>query len=240
MTKKIAIILLGVFIFSCKSTQKAANIKTGDGLFQLFVEDENRNTFYSDKKGVFGANGMVASADVMASEVGTEILKKGGNAADASVATFFALAVTYPFAGNLGGGGFAVIRESNGTNHALDFREKAPLNAHRDMYLDEKGDVIKGKSTSGHLASGVPGSVAGMVELHQKLGKMSWEKLLQPAIDLAENGVILTEGRANGMNRSKKRFQLMNGDDTPYFIHPTKDEWEAGDLFVVQVFLPVK
>lgn len=232
MTKKIAIILLGVFLFSCKSTQKAADIKTGDGLFQLFVEDENRSTFYSDKKGVFGKNGMVASADVMASEVGTEVLKKGGNAADASVATFFALAVTYPFAGNLGGGGFAVIRESDGTNHALDFREKAPLKAHRDMYLDANGDVIKGKSTSGHLASGVPGSVAGMVELHQKLGKMSWEKLLQPAIDLAENGVILTEGRANGMNRSKKRFQLMNGDDTPYFIHPTKDEWEAGDLFV--------
>ncbi|WP_341227843.1 gamma-glutamyltransferase [uncultured Arcticibacterium sp.] len=232
MTKNLTILLLTVFLFSCKTTQKAANIKTGDGLFELFVEDENRSTFYSDKKGVFGANGMVASADVMASEVGKEILRKGGNAADASVATFFALAVTYPFAGNLGGGGFAVIREGNGTNHALDFREKAPLKAHRDMYLDEKGDVIKGKSTSGYLASGVPGSVAGMVELHQKLGKMSWEKLLQPAIDLAEDGVILTEGRATGMNRSKKRFQLMNGEDTPYFIHPTKEAWEAGDLFV--------
>ena len=204
-----------VLLFFIAGCQVSSPFKTGEGLFQLFEEPEGRGAFYSNKKGVFAENGMVASAHVQASKVGTAILKSGGNSADAAIATFFTLAVVHPFAGNLGGGGFAIIRESDGKNHALDFREKAPLKADRDMYLDQNSDVIKGLSTLGHLASGVPGSVAGMVKMHEKLGSMAWKKLLQPAVNLAENGVVLTSGQARGMNNTKDLFQEINGLNTP-------------------------
>ena len=230
---KVFLILTVLFLaLSCRTSKPKGKLTTGDGLFSLFTEDEDRNAFYSDKPGVFGKEGMVASAHVEASKVGTEILKKGGNAADAAVATFFALAVVHPFAGNLGGGGFAVVRDAEGKALSLDFREKAPLKAHKDMYLDENGDVIKGKSTLGHLASGVPGAVAGMVQLHQKLGTKKWEQLLQPAIDLAENGVILTGGQARGMSRYKDTFKEVNGADTPYYVKADGSDWEEGELFV--------
>jgi len=232
MFKRILFLFILFTVFSCKTGQKSSEISSTKGLFELFVEDGDRNTFYSNKKGVLAEKGMVASAHFEASEIGKEILKKGGNAVDAAVATFFALAVVHPFAGNLGGGGFAVIRESSGKNHALDFREKAPLMAHRDMYLDANGDVIRELSTLGHLASGVPGSVAGMAEMHKKLGSLKWEILLQPAIDLAKKGVALTDGQAKGMNRYKETFQKVNGVDTPYFIKPTNGVWEVGELFV--------
>ncbi|MGR3811842.1 gamma-glutamyltransferase [Jiulongibacter sp. NS-SX5] len=217
---------------ACKTSKQTPQIKKGDGLFQLFVEDENQDAFVSDKAGVFNEHGMVASAHEEASKVGVEILKKGGNAADASVATFFALAVVHPFAGNLGGGGFAVIRDADGTPSSLDFREKAPLKAHRDMYLDENGDVIKGLSTRGHLASGVPGAVDGMVQLHQEKGTMSWKSLLQPAIDLAEKGVVLTEGQARGMNRYRDTFREINGEDTPYYVKADGSDFETGEVFI--------
>ncbi|WP_304236922.1 gamma-glutamyltransferase [Jiulongibacter sediminis] len=225
-------LLLFVFFVSCKTQKPVSEIKRGDGLFELFVEDENQNAFVSDKKGVFNSSGMVASAHFKASEVGTQILKKGGNAADAAVATFFALAVVHPFAGNLGGGGFAVVRDADGNSHSLDFREKAPLKAHRDMYLDENGDVIKGKSTLGHLASGVPGAVDGMVSLHEKLGSKSWSSLLQPAIDLAEKGVELTAGQARGLNRYKETFREVNGQETPYYVKADGSDFEEGEVFV--------
>ncbi len=221
-----------MFLLSCKTGQKPSQIKSGDGLFQLFEEPVGRGTFYSDKEGVFAEKGMVASAHVAASKVGTEILKSGGNAADAAVATFFALAVVHPFAGNLGGGGFAVIRDSEGQKLALDFREKAPLKGHKDMYLDESRDVIKGLSRLGHLASGVPGSVAGMVELHEKLGSKSWKQLLTPAIELAENGVKLTSGQAGGMNRYKSTFQKINGAATVYYVKGDSLEFAEGEVFI--------
>ena len=221
-----------LLVLACRTSKPKGILTTGDGLFSLFTENEDRNAFYSDKEGVFAPNGIVASAHKEASQVGVDIMKKGGNAADAAVATFFALAVVHPFAGNLGGGGFAVIRDPHGTALSLDFREKAPLKAHRDMYLDENGEVIKGKSTLGHLASGVPGAVAGMVQLHAKLGNKKWEMLLQPAIDLAEKGVILTEGEARGMSRYKKVFKEINGSDTPYYVKSDSSDWQTGELFV--------
>ncbi|MDW7691896.1 gamma-glutamyltransferase [Flammeovirgaceae bacterium SG7u.111] len=160
--------------------------------------------------GVLGQNGMVASAHPIASEVGLEILKKGGNAYDAAIAVQFALAVVYPGAGNIGGGGFLVYRKSDGEIGALDYREKAPGSAGRDMYLDENGEVIKGKSTRGHLAAGVPGSVDGMFKIHEKLGSLPMEELLQPAIDLAANGFLLTEREAGKLNRTKETFLETN------------------------------
>lgn len=230
--KKILLLCTTLAFVGCQTSKKPVQEKVGDGLFSLFVEDENQKPFYSDKKGVIAKNGMVASAHPDASEVGVEILKMGGNAIDAAIGTHFALAVVFPFAGNLGGGGFAVVRTKNGQAYTLDFREKAPLKAHRDMYLDEKGEVRQGLSLLGHLASGVPGSVDGMTELHVKLGKLAWSKILQPAIDLAENGVVLTEREALGLNRMKQVFKDVNGEDTPYFMNPSGEEWKKGDILI--------
>lgn len=231
MRLTLSFLLSLALVVSCKTNQKPAE-NVGDGLFSLFVENPNVEPFFSDREGVIGKNGMVASAHPDASKVGAEIMKKGGNAVDAAIATHFALVVVHPFAGNLGGGGFAVIRTKDGTSYSLDFREKAPLAADRDMYLDENGDVIKGLSTLGHLASGVPGSVDGMVELHKKFGSLSWQMLLQPAIDLAEKGVILTEREALGLKNYKKTFQEVNGENTPYFMKPDGTDWQTGDNFI--------
>lgn len=227
----LSVLLSFVLIVSCKTNPKSSE-KVGDGLFSLFVEDPNVEPFFSDREGVVAKNGMIASAHPEASNVGVEILKKGGNAIDAAIATHFALVVVHPFAGNLGGGGFAVIRTKDGKAYSLDFREKAPLAADRDMYLDENGDVIKGLSTLGHLASGVPGSVDGMVELHKKFGSLLWQTLLQPAINLAEKGVILTEREALGLNKYKKTFQEVNGENTPYFMKPDGSDWIAGNRII--------
>lgn len=133
-------------------------------------------------------NGMVVSTSSYASKVGVEILKKGGNAIDAAVAVGFALAVTYPSAGNLGGGGFMVIHLADGRNVAIDFREKAPLSAHRDMYLNEEGGFVPELSQFGTTSAGVPGSVAGLIYTLEKYGTMSLTEVIQPAIDLAKNG----------------------------------------------------
>ncbi len=138
-------------------------------------------------------NGVVVSAHPEASKVGVNILKKGGNAIDASVAVQFALAVVYPNAGNIGGGGFLVYRDHKGNIDALDYREKAPLAAKEDMYWGEDGNAITELSLYGQLAAGVPGTVDGMVKAHQKYGKLSWNELLQPAIDLAAKGFHITQ-----------------------------------------------
>lgn len=137
----------------------------------------------------YGTGGMVATTDRVASEVGAEVLRRGGNAVDAAVATHFALAVVNPEAGNIGGGGFMIVRLTDGTTAALDFREKAPLAATRDMYLDSTGAVSE-RALVGHLAAGVPGSVAGMWEAHHRFGSLPWAELVQPAINLAE-GIIV-------------------------------------------------
>ena len=173
--------------------------------------------------------GVVVTAHPEASKVGLGILKKGGNAVDAAVAVQFALAVVYPNAGNIGGGGFMVYRDYKGNTNTLDFREKAPLNSFRDMYLDEAGNPIEEKSIYGHLASGVPGSVDGMVKAHLKYGKLKWQEVLQPALDLAKNGFSVTDKQAKELNGQKNIFVKHNPEGTA-LVKDTK--WVAGDLLI--------
>ncbi|MEC9107973.1 MAG: gamma-glutamyltransferase, partial [Bacteroidota bacterium] len=144
-------------------------------------------------EGLIAKNGMVVSAREEASKIGVEILKLGGNAFDAMIATDLALAVSYQSAGNIGGGGFMVYRMANGETGALDYREKAPLTAFKDMYLDDKGNIIKGMSLAGGMAVGVPGTIAGIFEVHKKFGSLPIEQLFQPAIDLANDGIVVTK-----------------------------------------------
>jgi gamma-glutamyltranspeptidase/glutathione hydrolase len=140
---------------------------------------------------VVARHGMVASTSGIASRVGVDIMKKGGNAFDAAVAVALAMAVTWPAAGNLGGGGFMLIRKADGTSEAIDYRERAPLAASRDMYLDAHGNVIKGASTDGYKAIGVPGTVAGMMLVHKRYGKLKWSEVVEPARKLAAEGFIV-------------------------------------------------
>ena len=176
-------------------------------------------------EGVIARNGMVVSAHPLASKIGVEVMKKGGNAFDAAIAVQFALAVVYPSAGNIGGGGFLVYRTQEGQAGSLDFREKAPAKAHRSMYLDKDDNPVPRLSLDGHLAAGVPGTADGMLELHRKLGSLPFTDLIQPAIDLARNGVELTEKQANGYNRARTRFLKLN-KHRPYVI---RDEpWQPG------------
>tara|TARA_B100001996_G_scaffold109279_1_gene82687 strand:- start:2319 stop:3998 length:1680 start_codon:yes stop_codon:yes gene_type:complete len=161
-------------------------------------------------QGLIAKNGMVVSAREEASKIGVEILKKGGNAFDAMIATDLALAVCYQSAGNIGGGGFMVYRESNGQTGALDYREKAPLTATKEMYLDDDGNIIKGMSLVGAMAVGVPGTIAGIFEVHSKFGSLPIETLFQPAIDLAKNGIIITEKQSNRIKRHQNYFKLAN------------------------------
>ena len=177
--------------------------------------------------GLITEKAMVVSARVEASEIGSSILKKGGNAYDAMVATHFALAVVYPVAGNIGGGGFMVYRNNDGTKGALDFREKAPITAHKDMYLDSLGNVIKNKSVLGAHAVGIPGSVAGVFEVHQKLGSLPFSDLVQPAIDLAKNGITITTKQAKDLNNATERFRKVNNYQTIF-----DKEWKAGDTLI--------
>lgn len=158
---------------------------------------------------VSGRNGMVVSDDSLASEVGVNILKAGGNAIDAIVATAFALAVTYPEAGNIGGGGFLVARFADGGEVALDFRETAPSAATRNMYIDENGNVAP-TSLTGHLASGVPGAVAGLYAAHQRHGKLPWREVVAPAIALAETGFLVGDRFAR-ITRGDERLPRFSG-----------------------------
>lgn len=163
-------------------------------------------------RGPIADHAMVVSAREEASEIGLEILKNGGNAFDAMIATKFALAVSFPFAGNIGGGGFLVYRLRDGTTGTLDFREKAPLAATKQMYLDSLGEVIAGKSTTGASAVGVPGSVAGMFAAHKKFGTLPFNTLIQPAIDLAKKGVVVTQKQANSLNYYRDKIVEVSGD----------------------------
>lgn len=175
-------------------------------------------------------NGMVVSAHPEASEVGIEILKKGGNAVDAAVAVQFALAVVYPSAGNIGGGGFMVYRSASGETSALDFREKAASASTRDMYLDTAGNPIVDKSLYGHLAAGVPGSVDGMVEAHKKYGKLTWAQVLQPAITLAQKGFKITQRQAAELNGLHRKLMDFNPNGTA--LVNLESTWKENDLLV--------
>ena len=178
-------------------------------------------------RNITAEHGMVVSAHPEASKTGISILQKGGNAIDAAVATEFALAVCYPEAGNIGGGGFMLIRMNDGSTDVIDYREKAPLGASRDMFLDEKGNLTEGSSTETRLAAGVPGTVDGMIRVHEKYGRLSFREIIQPAIDLATKGFPVTEGQAKTFNSNREYFLRMNAS-RPAFV---KDgEWRAGDI----------
>ncbi|WP_319591386.1 gamma-glutamyltransferase [uncultured Draconibacterium sp.] len=193
------------------------------------VKTERKSMLISGR-GIVAENGMVTSAHPLASEVGAQILAEGGNAYDAAIAVHFALSVVYPGAGNIGGGGFAVYRKADGEYGSLDFREKAPKSATETMYQDDKGEVIPRLSSFGSLAVGVPGSVDGMMQLYEKLGSLPFEKLVQPAIDLAEKGFPLTEKEARKYNRSQESILLAN-DSTTYYFNGGK--WKTGDMVVL-------
>lgn len=183
---------------------------------------------YQIKKSNNVSKAGVASAHPLASKVGVAIMKQGGNAFDAAIAVQFTLAVVYPGAGNLGGGGFMVARKKNGELLALDYREKAPAAAYRDMYLDSAGNAQTDRSQDGHLAAGVPGTVAGLdkTSIHAKL---SWKKLIQPAIDIAEKGFVITAAEANSLNALKDEFSRLN-TVPPVFVR--NREWKAGDTLI--------
>ncbi|SHF99282.1 gamma-glutamyltranspeptidase / glutathione hydrolase [Arenibacter palladensis] len=164
--------------------------------------------------GLVTEKAMVVSARAEASKIGSDILQKGGNAFDAMIATELALAVSYPYAGNIGGGGFMVYRKANGETGGLDYREKAPLAAHADMYLDSLGNVIPGKSTLGATAVGVPGTVAGVIAVHEKFGSLPLKEIMAPVIALAKKGVVVTEKQAIRLENYRDIFMEVNSDTT--------------------------
>ncbi len=171
---------------------------------------------------------MVVSAHPEASRIGKEVMQAGGNAFDAAVAVQFALAVCLPAAGNIGGGGFAVYFSPKSGSGTLDYRETAPSSAHPRMYLDSLGRVIPGKSTHGTSSAGIPGTVAGMEELHRKFGKLPWKQVVLPAALLAQQGVVLTPKESSLLNRNRPFFRQVNGRPTAYDPN-NKSEWIAGD-----------
>lgn len=185
--KKI-IILVALVILSCKSNEKTV-----------------------EPTGLVTQKAMVVSAREEASKIGSEIMQKGGNAFDAMVATELALAVAYPQAGNIGGGGFMVFRKANGETGALDYREKAPLSATKDMFLDKNGNVIEGKSTETALAVGIPGTIAGLFEVNKKYGSMPMSEILKPVIALAKKGVVVTTFQAQSLDDYRNTFIKTNG-----------------------------
>ena len=209
---KISILLLGFYalISSCAHQQKL-------------------NAYnYESNKNIQVKNGAVVSAHSLASTVGVNILKQGGNAIDAAIATQLALAVVFPGAGNIGGGGFTIIHLNNGQNISIDYREKAPGLASRDMYLDANGNPQMNLSQDGHLAVGVPGTISGLFEC-MKYAKLPFKKLIQPAINLAEKGFAITESEAYSLNETKNDFIKMN-TSIPVFVKNT--EWKEGDTLI--------
>ena len=176
--------------------------------------------------GLISQKAMVVSAREEASKIGSEIMQLGGNAFDAMVATEMALAVCYPNAGNLGGGGFMVYRTHRGEVGALDYREKAPLTAHRDMFLDENKKYLKDKSKTGGLAVGVPGTIAGIFKAHKKFGSLPMQTILRPVILLAKKGFKITEKQAKKFNDYSAVFKQVNQENSIY----TK-KFKAGDVF---------
>lgn len=182
------------------------------------------------QRGLIAEKAMVVSAREEASKIGIEIIQKGGNAFDAMMATEMALAVTYPFAGNLGGGGFMVYRMADGTVGSIDYREKAPLAAHKDMFLDENGEFVPQLSQQSALASGVPGTIAGIFEAQEKFGKLTPAEILQPVIQLAQNGFVVTENQAQRFQRLRQVATEVNGPETFF-----NREINAGDTLRIPV-----
>ena len=217
MKKYLWVSTLLAFIFSCKSIAKK----------EAAVLSANPYAYTIQKK-ITCSNGAVVSAHPLASMVGVEILKQGGNAFDAAIATQLALAVVYPGAGNIGGGGFMVARTAQGINIAIDYREKAPGGASRDMYLDSAGNPLLDKSQNGHLAAGVPGTVAGLFASF-KYAKLPFKQLIQPAITLAEHGFAITEAEAGSLNSIQHELTALNTQANAF---QKQTAWNAGDTLL--------
>lgn len=199
-------------------------------LFLVFCRVEKPFEGYDIKKSAISDKAMVVSAHPLATKVGLDILRRGGNAVDAAIAVQFALAVVFPVAGNIGGGGFMVVRFNQGETAALDFREKAPSLATRNMYLDSTGQVIPGLSLNGHLAAGVPGSVDGMIKAFEKYSALKdFKQLVQPSVDLAAKGFHITEEEAQSLNYAQEAFKKHN-TTPPVFIK--NKPWAINDLMV--------
>lgn len=175
--------------------------------------------------------GLILSSHELANEIGKKVLDEGGNAIDAAVAVGYALAVVHPAAGNIGGGGFAVIHLADGTNTTLDFREIAPLKASRNMYLDSKGEVIQDASTIGYLAAGVPGTVKGMSAMLDKYGTKKLSELMAPAIKLADKGFLINDRQEQTMAEAREMFQKFTTSQK-YFLKKDGSSYKSGDLFV--------
>lgn len=203
MMKRVFILLLATAVVACKSS----------------VTEER-------SIGKIADSAMVVSAHPLASRVGVDILRKGGNAVDAAVATQFALAVVFPAAGNIGGGGFMVYRQKDGAVSTLDYREMAPAGSSPEMFLDSAGNAVNGLSEKGHKSSGVPGSVAGMAASHAKFGKLPWKELVQPAIDLALNGFPLTDEQARSLTKVQDSLRKYSTIAPDFLLYK---KWNTGD-----------
>jgi gamma-glutamyltranspeptidase/glutathione hydrolase len=195
-----------------------------------FFSCANKEVLPSALQGEIADHAMIVSARDEASKIGLEIIRSGGNEFDAMMATEMALAVSYPFAGNLGGGGFMIYRMADGSTGSIDYREKAPAAASRDMYLDENGVVIPGLSTQGAMASGVPGTIAGIFEAQAKFGKLTVAQIFKPVIDLAENGFVVSERQALRLTQLRETFIEVNGPKTFF-----SKEVKGGDTLKIPV-----
>ncbi|MFT4534379.1 MAG: gamma-glutamyltranspeptidase/glutathione hydrolase [Saprospiraceae bacterium] len=205
-------IIITIILFSCRTDKQSETLP-----------------IYKITKTMVDDSAMVVTAHPVASQAGYDIMKQGGNAVDAAVSVQFALAVCYPIAGNIGGGGFMVYRGADGSTNTLDYREMAPAAAYDDMYLDENGDPIAEKSQNGGLSVGVPGTVAGMYAAFEKYSKLKdWKMLLAPAILAAEEGFKLTDRQAMLMNKNKANFDKYNNEPIVF----TSKAWKRGDLLI--------
>ena len=182
---------------------------------------------------VSSTTGMVVSTSAPASDVGATILRKGGNAIDAAVATAFALAVTHPSAGNIGGGGFMVIRPAKGAPITIDYRERAPLKSTKTMYLDSTGKIVRERTATGYLAPGVPGTVRGLAMAHAKFGKLPWKDLVEPAVELADKGFVLSPDLARSLNREISGRMAAYPASVAAYGKPGGGQWAAGDTLVL-------
>jgi gamma-glutamyltranspeptidase/glutathione hydrolase len=186
----------------------------------------------ASREPVRARHAMAVSVSEIASRIGADVMKKGGNAVDAAVAIGFALAVTWPSAGNIGGGGFMLVRLADGTSEAIDYRERAPLKATRDMYLDAQGNVIKGLSTQGYKAVGVPGTVAGLALAHQRYGKLKWAELVEPARKLAAEGFEVSYHLAKNLGAKSTSDRMQPFEDSRRIFQRNGRFYEPGELFV--------
>jgi hypothetical protein len=231
---KLRSLRFGALLLALATTSCAAEVRNSPVADTISIGAANLPSEWGIPAGsvvpTYATDGMISTTDRVASEIGAEILRRGGNAVDAAVATHFALAVVNPEAGNIGGGGFMVVHMADGTVASLDFREKAPLAASRDMYLDAQGNLTSA-STTGHLAAGVPGSVAGMWEAHRRFGSLPWSELVTPAANLAE-GIVVHERLASSLGNYQERLRAIppprRHSSRAAVPHGSEIDWNSG------------